>query len=280
MFKSNNGELYSKVVDITPEIAADILQTRNNKNRPINHPTVDYYAHQMKKGAWMLNGEGVQFSKEGELLNGQHRLLAVVKADMTIRMFLIFNIDKEAFATYDLQRTRTAADLFNMEGIKNANNLAAVTNRYIALTKQEGDAKTSQKKKMYTKHEQLMEYLNNRDLFDEVYEVVEKCYFKMALLTTTEYGAYMTFLIKDLKHDKEKVFSFFRQLVVLEQPEKHKSIGLLRDILFKDKAKPQKMTQTYRYAYVVKAWRAYIQNSDISFLAYDPLKEKSIPQFI
>lgn len=70
MSENNAGEIYGKVVNVTPEMAADILQTKNNKNRPINQATVDYYAHQMRSGQWMLNGEGVQFSKEEELLNG------------------------------------------------------------------------------------------------------------------------------------------------------------------------------------------------------------------
>lgn len=269
-----NDEMYGEVKLVTPGEAANILQTKNTKNRPVNQATVDYYAYQMESGLWMLNGEGIQFSKEGELLNGQHRLGGVVKSGCAVNLFFVYNVDQNAFATYDLQRTRTAADLFNLEGIRNANNKAALITKYMVLTKQEGDSKSSLKKKKITKYEILMEYIYHRELYDTIYEKTEKCYFKRNYLTTSEYGAYMAYLIKERKHDYKVVFSFFMQLAELE-PCKSEIINHLRDKLYRDKTTFRKMVHSEKYAYVVKAWNAFITNKEIKVLYFDPIKEKA-----
>ncbi len=225
-----------------------------------------------------IKSRTIQFSKEGELLNGQHRLRGVVKCGSPVKMFFVYNVDKDAFATYDLQRTRTAADLFNLEGIRNANNKAALITKYIVLTKQEGDSKSSLKKKKITKYEILMEYINHRDLYDAIYEKTEKCYFKRNYLTTSEYGAYMTYLIKERKHDEKTVYSFFMQLAEVE-PCRTDVINLLRDKLYKDRTSLRLMVHAEKYAYVVKAWNAYITGKEVKVLYFDPVKEKAAPAF-
>ena len=268
--------IYGKEKTITPEEAAAIIQSQNYNNRPLNQVTVNYYAYQMQEGLWKSNGEGIQFSKTGRLLNGQHRLMAIIKANMPIKLFCVYNIDDDAFVTYDQQYTRTAAHLFTMKGYKNANNKAAFVNRYLLWTKQKGDAKTSSKRKYIPKEMVLQEYENHIEAFDRIYEKAEKCYFKFRrLLTTTELGAYMSFLIIQKGHPEEKVYSFFNQLTLIEQPTQSEAINKLRESLNNrtDISRPMK------YAYVVKAWNAYITGKEIKILYYDPIKE-TVPAFL
>ena len=59
------------------------------------------YAADMKAGRWQLNGEAIKFDKNGHLLNGQHRLHAVVRADTTIQMLVISGLDPETRTTMD-----------------------------------------------------------------------------------------------------------------------------------------------------------------------------------
>lgn len=68
---------------ITPDIAKDMLK-RNNKNRPVNWRKVEEYAEVMRSGRWRLHDQGVMFDTQGNILTGQKRLWAVIKAGVNI----------------------------------------------------------------------------------------------------------------------------------------------------------------------------------------------------
>ena len=109
---------------ITPERAKDML-TRNTNNRALQKGTVTSYARQMKNGVWLLNGDAIRFSDEGVLLDGQHRLAAVVMSGASIQAWVGRGFPAEAQMTMDGQRKRTAGDVLNLRGFSNGNKVAA-----------------------------------------------------------------------------------------------------------------------------------------------------------
>jgi hypothetical protein len=76
-----------QVVEITPVLAAEWLK-RNRKNRKVKNLTVEAYARDMKNDAWYLTHQGVAFDADGNLIDGQHRLQAVVSAKRNVAMFV------------------------------------------------------------------------------------------------------------------------------------------------------------------------------------------------
>lgn len=84
---------------ITPEIAADML-TRNEGNRPLRPRTWQGYAKDMLAGKWRQTHEAIAITASGQLINGQHRLTAVVHTGIS-QLFWV--------AVYD--STETAMDL-------------------------------------------------------------------------------------------------------------------------------------------------------------------------
>ena len=115
-----------RVVEMTPEMAKDLL-ARNKRNRPIRKARVERYANEMKNGRWQLNGETIIVSDQGNLMNGQHRLHAVVTSETTVFMLLAEGIDEAAFSTMDSGLTRTAGDVLGMRGVSNFNQVSAIT---------------------------------------------------------------------------------------------------------------------------------------------------------
>ena len=66
---------------ITPSIAKGLLES-NTKNRGINELVVSRYANDILKGNWKEDtGEAIKISKMNIILDGQHRLCAIVKAN-------------------------------------------------------------------------------------------------------------------------------------------------------------------------------------------------------
>lgn len=114
-------------VEVGPTKAQKWLKNFNYAdNRPIGWGWVNYLARQMKSGHWRDNGEPLIFDKEGQLLDGQHRLAAVVKSGQTFVFDVRKNISTDAFTTIDQGRCRSGGQVFAMMGEKNSTTLASI----------------------------------------------------------------------------------------------------------------------------------------------------------
>ena len=107
--------LEGKVVNVTPAVAENWL-AHNTNNRNVSRVRVNAYAEQMKRGEWKLNGEAVVFGKNGELKDGQHRLMAVVQSGITVPMFTVFGVDDD-ICIYDRGRGRSTLDVLKIAGL-------------------------------------------------------------------------------------------------------------------------------------------------------------------
>src|ERR1700712_1414339 len=104
-----------EVLDVSPSMAEEWL-AKTPANRNIRRSAVDAYARDMLAGHWVLNGETVKISTTGHLLDGQHRLNAVVAAAVTVPMIVVSNIPAEVMATVDAGVKRTYADALRLQG--------------------------------------------------------------------------------------------------------------------------------------------------------------------
>lgn len=92
----------------TPEIASDILANHNGQNiRKIRRSVAEKYARDMASGAWKYTWDCIAFDKDGNLLNGQHRMQAIVMSGCTVDMLVIYDAE---CVTGDIGMKRTAAE--------------------------------------------------------------------------------------------------------------------------------------------------------------------------
>ena len=107
----------TKIEVINKERAAHYL-TLNRNNRPINNKRVIQYVTEMKAGKWKEGtGEGLKISKEGFLIDGQHRLTAIVAADVSIQMLIVYDLEQDIFDVLDTGRNRGANEVFALKDI-------------------------------------------------------------------------------------------------------------------------------------------------------------------
>lgn len=126
------ANLQARVETITPDMSREYLKA-NSMNRPLNDKTVNLYAQEMRAGNWKLNGESICFGKNGALLNGQHRLSAIVKSGKEIQTMVVRGCDENAFITYDSGRLRRSSDVFAIEGINNYSYVSCIVTKVLAL---------------------------------------------------------------------------------------------------------------------------------------------------
>lgn len=116
-----------QIVEVTPELAKKWLHL-NTENRPVK-TVVTAYANDMRLSRWLLNGEAIKFAgpayEPTKLLDGQNRLHAVIKANVTVKLAVAFNVQPGAQSTMDSGVKRSVADALAISGIKNSTTVAA-----------------------------------------------------------------------------------------------------------------------------------------------------------
>lgn len=102
-------EIKFAVEAIDPEKATTWLED-NTSNRPIVQSHVDYLASMMKGNEWLVTHQGIAFSDKGRLLDGQHRLWAVVESGCTVQMMVSRGLDEQSFKYLDIGKKRSTGD--------------------------------------------------------------------------------------------------------------------------------------------------------------------------
>jgi len=101
---------------IGPKKAAKLLE--NNKlNRPLTQRLVDKYADDMKNGRWYLTHQGIGIDTDGNVVDGQHRLWAILQANIEIQTKVTYGVDPKARVAIDTGKARSFADIMKLEGV-------------------------------------------------------------------------------------------------------------------------------------------------------------------
>lgn len=137
---SLQGVVKTSWIDVTPELAETWLK-RNFNNRPVSQDTVRAYAREMKRGRWLPVHQGIAFDIEDSLVDGQHRLLAIVLSRCTVRLMVTFGLPSKVDGTrmvgmdvVDRGKTRSVADQLKIQhGLTGGSILAMICNRLAAL---------------------------------------------------------------------------------------------------------------------------------------------------
>jgi len=124
MLLSETKRIYGAVAIITPDIADAILSSNKNYRR-LDRNRVERYANSLLDDVWEVNGESIKLDSNGRLLDGQHRLHAVIRANRNLTTSIVLGVNSTD--EVDRGKPRNIADHFRAEGVKNATIAAAAT---------------------------------------------------------------------------------------------------------------------------------------------------------
>ena len=254
---------------ITPEIAKEYLK-KNTNNRSIDNNRCKYYTEQMKKGLWSLTPEGISFDEYGRLLDGQHRLTAIVNSGVSQKMIVMSDFDKEVFTKINRGKGRTASDDLSILNIKEPTIISSGILAYLKYKKNKTSTvdknvisdRSSVFKGTFSSDEVIMEYETKQDFYDTISKDVKKLYAKnnFRLYQKAEYFVWMVYLIQDLKHPYEKVYDFFMEL------NTHSKVDVVNDlrnrILVSNKDRNTSLEKRYKQRLLVKCWNIWISGQN------------------
>lgn len=98
------------VVTVTPELAKQWLKQNAHNNRNIRDSDVSKFARDMRNGNWKLTHQGIAFNALGDLIDGQHRLWAVIESGVSVPMHVWTEVPEETVQLIDSGTARTASD--------------------------------------------------------------------------------------------------------------------------------------------------------------------------
>jgi hypothetical protein len=106
---------YNIIMEIDPALAAKWLEG-NTHNRKLEQRVADDYAREILAGRWRLTHQGIAFDGKGVLIDGQHRLWAVVLSEKTVKMRVFFNEPAENMQAVDTGKRRSNFDVLRLTG--------------------------------------------------------------------------------------------------------------------------------------------------------------------
>lgn len=103
------------VLQISPEAATKLLEG-NTRNRKINKNAIKRYSALMSEGLWKAGNDAICVAPDGTLLNGQHRLSAVIDSGVSVEMLVRTDVDPEEIKAMDQGTKRIGADIVTLTG--------------------------------------------------------------------------------------------------------------------------------------------------------------------
>ena len=252
-------------VFVSPEFAKSLL-LKNLKNRRMTESVARRYADEIRNGRWKEDTyEPIKISESGIILDGQHRLSAVVKAGIGVHFHIATGLKDEVFDVIDTGKKRTGGDTLSSLGVKNYNVIAAALNLVFLI---EEDIRS---RRFSSNNEILLRYEKESDIWDEIAsKSITLCNHISRALAPSWIAA---FLYVFSKIDKNESYQFIDQLCTGKEVKNGTILVLRKKLIDAKMSNTIKMNPELKYALVVKAWNAFRDGREYSVLRYKPIED-------
>lgn len=254
---------------VTPDLAKSMLE-KNVSNRPINNPNVDQLVAEIGRGNFHQTGESIKFAKDGSLLDGQHRLLAIIKSQTPVELLVVRGLDNESFKYMDTGRVRMASDVLAIEGIENSAKLAAMINFIIGYDR--GVYGGSHRRKRGSgkiTNAMVVEYAQKH--LTSLKDSYGFGWGKGKHLIGGTMIASLHYIFKQIHEGNAD--DFINKLVDGTNLTKGSPIFLLRERFIHDSKNKRKMQPAEKVGLICKAWNLYRKGEPVKVLRWDMGKE-------
>lgn len=121
-----------QVVTVTPAMAIKWLE-RNHRNRTMNPANYEKLKRALIAGDWRLTTDAIGFNADGDLMNGQHRLRAIVDTGIPAQLLIARGLNSAAMDVIDTGRARKIDDVFKLRGETDVKLLSSVVRNVLLV---------------------------------------------------------------------------------------------------------------------------------------------------
>lgn len=277
------------IVNITPALAKHWLDESHFDNRRLDDRNVDKIARDICNNKWVFDGTPIRFDHNGNVLDGQHRLYAIVRANKPIDSLVVRGLSDVSKHTIDTGKSRSPGDVLHFYGFVNTNALANACRLYIGYQANQGDMRqwlyTASSKVRVSAAEMLNVAQGHPILVDAVNSFSSTRFCKQFIGQGTTALCY--YILK--KHTMQtgtdyKVDGFFNQVEKGADLQDGSPILALRNALISLRQNNAALRKggnafvMYRTAFVFKAWNAIIAEKPIQVLRFTETEKFPMPE--
>lgn len=278
---SSHEEYSSEIVFISPKEASAWLTENKFDNRRLDDRNVNKIARDIKNGKWVFDGTPIRFDKEGNIIDGQHRLWAIVTAGKQVECLVIRGLDNKAKITIDSGKSRSLSDIFHFNGYVNNNVLASVCRLAIGWRTTNGNmwkwATDNSHKRLSA--QEMLEEANNNSL--AILAVQNSLSLKMVRkIMGPGMAAFSYYLFLSTGAPRHEVDDFFLGIEKGIGLSVNSPILLLRNTLtirdtylYAAEKQGGNKSMAYKLAIIIKAWNALKEKKSLQRLRFDNQKE-------
>lgn len=244
---------------IGPSSAIKML-SNNPNNRKLNRTRVDKYAQEMRDGLWKTNGDTIRIGADGQLLDGQHRLQAIIDSGLHLPFLVVDNLPNDSMPTIDTGMPRKSSQVLEIRGEKNSVALVSVIRTVYKLKSTEKLAKP------FLSTQQIIDLIEKyTGIREAVSEVM--AYKKDALSAVSILGAVY---YEGKQKDQNLAARFLKMVATGVEIDEGSPIKLLRERLLNNVKSKLKMTPNEILALHIKAWNALRSGNIMKQLYWSP----------
>lgn len=248
---------------ITPSYAKELLK-ENSFNRKIKEHHLKNLAYQMANNQWVLNGEPIIIAKDGSILDGQHRLMAVVLSNTAIETFVIRGIEKNVMHTINTGVARTSADALHLNGYENSVALSKIV-RMVILFRQKRTLAENKDRSQNISNSDILNFLKNEPDIKFSISNSGVSNLRATFLTRSEIS-FLWYVFKDIDEDKANLF--INSLLEGQNLNNDDVVFHLRNRLISAKiTKITKLNYSMKMKLIFKAWDKFYYNQKVKTLS-------------
>ena len=247
-----------EIVLIDRNLATEYLKGNksNRRQRPL---WVKELADRITKGKWIYNGDAIRFSEDNRLLDGQHRLEAIVLADISVPMRVVRHLSEAAFTTMDEHARRSTSDTLCRLGIghRDIERISATATKWWFNYRD----KTFGKEPRRSNHEYFEFVSSTREIVYSATFVHElKCHGRILPAGPSAFLHY----VASKNSKKDQIEAFLKKLYIGNDLSDKNPILYLREILSSNSESRRKLGIRDRVLMVVKVWNSIQKGRPIS----------------
>lgn len=250
-----NNPVTNRLCRISPEMAQFILDNFNTNNRPKKTGKIELFTQDMKNGRWKVTHQGIAFTDQGVLADGQNTLESIVRSGKPQVVQVFFGVPHANVTHIDMGTARSVADSAKIGGNE------WVTKMHVATAR-----------RVYQSFQLKCANLSNPSLIEFVKKHKEAIAFALDAFPGKDTGVCVAPVLAVVARayytkDRDRIQQFCKRLVdgEISNPKEDGSVIRLRDFLYLCMAKDHQGSQagSAKYRKTEKALDAFLKQEPL-----------------
>lgn len=160
---------------ITPQIAAEYLTHNVHNNRSLRRKCVEMLACDMANGAFRCTHQGIAFDDNGNLIDGQHRLNAILLANVPVQMMVARGLSTDMINTVDKGATRSLHDTMSITYTGVDEKSCAIRHRDVLNAISQLISLSLQERRKVSQNDVMIFFEENEEACINLYRICREC---------------------------------------------------------------------------------------------------------